>query len=238
MKKALKGLLAAALLLSVGVPALANPTGSQEVTIDNSNAGSSPIEHQDVDVQGRLGYQDNTLPGNYPPADDPFWIHIALPTFVFFHTEIDANGDHTEDLASPTYFMRNYSYHAIEIAVDGFEGKTAADNTTATTYIDELELVFVAAPAAIEGNGGAGTDITLMTGQAFETFNNDLFATIEGNVSGNVYTGGVVTAPAVPSVVSFEFEGELDALPATANTNPMFDLVFTFQSVDRDPANR
>ena len=247
MKKVLKGLLALALLLSLSATALANPnpTGSNEVTIDNSGAGSSPTEDVEIDVQGRLGHQDNTIPGDYPPATDPFWINIALPTFVFFHTTPDATtGIHGLDLDSPTYFIRNYSYHAIEISVDDFDGKTAADNTVATTYIDDLELVFVPAPALTNGNGGTGTDITLMVGQAFATFNNDLFVTIEGNdgdwdpavlPGDRIPTDWIVEGP---SVVSFEFDGELDALPANPNTNPMFDLVFTFQSVHRDPSQR
>jgi len=213
MKKSLKVLLAAALLVVALVPTVALADDRFDVheedqTINLVDGGEPEAE---VIVNANIGNRDNTIYNPDLPVGDERWINVTLPTLVFFQSDFD--GD-LEDIVSPTYYIRNNSYMGIAITVDNFVNTSNAESMD---YIAELNIFDRAA---------GGLSVQLMEDGEIDIAADNLFVRMPGNAG----TAGEYA----PSLMSFGFNGELAEIPVESIAQPTFLLTLTFESINRD----
>ena len=205
MKKSLKILLAAALLVMGLVPTVVL---AEEQTINLVDGGEPEAE---VIVNANIGNRDNTIYNPDLPVGDERWINVTLPTIVFFQSDFD--GD-LEDIVSPVYYIRNNSYMGIAITVDNFVNTS---NAGSMAYIAELNIF---------DRANGGLSVQLMEDGAIDIAADNLFVRMPGNAG----TEGDYE----PSLMSFGFNGELTEIPVELIAQPTFLLTLTFESINRD----
>lgn len=200
-----------ALVLCLGLPTMAWAwtAGSQGNTTDTN---SSEIEGSDTgttEVQGWIGTFDGSDDPNRPDPPQDAWIKVKIPTTALFGSLSTDAGT----IYSPRYHIYNYSIKDVKVEASEFE-PTSTEPTQLTGM--ELNLVFDT-PNALTVPLRSAADEFLGTGLS---------------------SPGTITIVGMdgtdPKVQDFTISGSLNSgftYPTTSPYEPMYDLVFTFESV-------